>query len=86
MSEVTKVVLISDTTVGNMKQILIDCQTWLDKDAKYAHPNSNVRKFRDNVNLVLQQIRSDEIKFLGKRFNVETTDQPSTPVMGGSSE
>lgn len=76
MSEVHKVVLMGEQTVGNIKQVLKDALMWLSHDAAYAHPNSKIRQFRQNVESTLLQVKIDEQKFLGKKFTVDELVAP----------
>jgi len=51
---------INKTTLRKLGIVLFNLSQWIEKDAKFAHPNSKIRDLREILRDVRQQLR-DEI-------------------------
>lgn len=44
-----KIVVITEPTAISIDLTLLNCLKWLDTDAKFAHPNAEIRKLRNEI-------------------------------------
>lgn len=65
MSEL--VVIIKEQTLANTLSVLRNVDDWLSTTAKYYHKDSHIRQLRNNILIVMNQIRTDADGF-GKKI------------------
>jgi len=54
-----EIIIIDKKTFNHVMETLRFCRRWLDRDAKFAHPNSSVRDLDQNVEVAINLMNRD---------------------------
>lgn len=58
-----KIIVINEETFNHLKLTLLQCDRWLTKDAKYAHPNAHIAVCNKNVLMGIRLLDKDLEEF-----------------------